>query len=93
MIITTAKKEEIALEIMNAISDGTSFALCENCPAVTLDRGITISGLRAEPDELSCPCDFELGERGCVKKEIYETIKERVGEIAELLADEMEAAR
>ena len=93
MRIIAVDDEEIALEIMNAISDGTSFALCENCPAVTLDRGITISGLRAEPDELACPCDFELGERGCVKKEIYENIKEHVGEIAELLADEMEAAR
>ena len=91
--IAQKKQESLSERIMDDLCEQLSAALCSCCPAVVVDRGIKVGGLKSEPDELACPCDFELGERGCVKKEIYETIKEHVGEIAELLADEMEAAR
>lgn len=78
--IAQKKQESLSERIMDDLCEQLSAALCSCCPAVVVDRGIKVGGLKSEPDELSCPCDFELGERGCVKKEIYETIKERVGE-------------
>lgn len=78
---------------MDDLCEQLSAALCSCCPAVVVDRGIKVGGLKSEPDEVGCPCDFEIGGRGCAKKEIYKTVKEHVDEIAELLVAEMEAAR
>ncbi|MDY2985919.1 MAG: hypothetical protein SOR75_11420 [Synergistes jonesii] len=91
--IAQKKQESLSERIMDDLCEQLSAALCSCCPAVVVDRGIKVGGLKSEPDEVGCPCDFEIGGRGCAKKEIYKTVKEHVDEIAELLVAEMEAAR
>lgn len=91
--IAQKKQESLSERIMDDLCEQLSAAMCSCCPGVVVDRGIKVGGLKSEPDEVGCPCDFEIGGRGCAKKEIYKTVKEHVDEIAELLVAEMEAAR
>ncbi|WP_278549906.1 hypothetical protein [Cloacibacillus evryensis] len=70
------------LEAITAADDVLLDVLCGNCPARYLDRGATEGGVAIEPDEWTCPCDFEYGGAGCERRGDYERIKKMVGELA-----------
>lgn len=90
------KREELSAHIMEFLEEETGMlyvATCSCCPGVVVDRGIKAGGLKSEPDEVGCPCDFEIGGRGCIKKNVYNAVKELVDEIAAILEEEIAANR
>ena len=91
--IAQKKQESLSERIMDDLCEQLSAALCSCCPGVVVDRGIKVGGLKSEPDEVGCPCDFEIGGRGCVKKNVYNAVKELADEIAAILEEEIAANR
>lgn len=70
--------------IMEYICDESLRSWCEGCPATVVSLGSREGGLPIEPDEVMCPCDFEIGAVGCVMRAEYEEIERLAAELAAL---------
>ncbi|MCC8056407.1 hypothetical protein [Cloacibacillus sp.] len=58
---------------------------CVDCPEKIEYPGHCEGGLPIEPDEVSCPCDLETGEEGCIMRAEYKEIEKKAAELAELV--------
>ncbi len=80
----------IDLGILDTINDNDDFreGFCRDCEAIT-----TIPGMRGEfgepidPDETTCPCDFDIGCSLCVRQKEYMAIVDVVKELEYTIRD------
>ena len=78
---------EKANDILWQLEKQITTAFCSNCDAAYVERGARSGGLQITPDEVNCPAEFEIGERGCTKAHIWKELQELALEMAELLRE------
>ena len=60
-------------EILELISCESCFAeWCESCPERREIPSPKEDGLAVEPVDYTCPCEFDVESKGCVKRDILE---------------------
>jgi hypothetical protein len=63
--------------ISQIVLDSNEFqqAFCEGCPAVSVIRGARDSlGVPQDPDDVTCPVDFDFADAGCARANTYERV-------------------
>lgn len=74
-------------EILELISCESCFAeWCESCPERREIPSPKEDGLAVEPVDYTCPCEFDIESKGCVKRDILEAVRAA----ADALAEELE---
>ena len=80
----------IELGILDTINDNDYFrdCFCRECEAISTIPGMHGAfGEPLEPDETTCPCDFDIGSDLCVRQNDYMTIVELVEELESTIRD------
>ena len=80
----------IELGILDTINDNDDFrdGFCRECEAIT-----TIPGMRGkfgepiDPDETTCPCDFDIGDDLCIRQNDYMTVVGLVEELEDAIRE------
>ena len=71
-------------------SDEFQQAFCEGCPAVSVIRGARDSlGVPQDPDDVTCPVDFDFADAGCARANTYEHVVALLDEVEEWMREEL----
>lgn len=76
-----------SFDLMDALQEDITNVFCENCPAQSILRGATESGLAIEPDENTCPAEFDVDSPLCIKNAYTREIAEELTRIEEIIEE------
>ena len=82
------KVSDTSIELIETLNENKRVqeCFCMMCPAIRIDKGPRGEfGVRTEPDEYVCPCDYDFSDSRCHRSDKYAEVESLIDQIAEIL--------